>query len=400
MTHMTKSLTFVTLTLATLTACNNHPIKDAEMNGWEGEGINVGDTDGEDDDGGADGADEGGDAGADDGGAADGGDDGTITGTAVACAADEYEVEQLRPAVMLVLDKSGSMFDNEWNVGGQMVTRWNSLHGVVSDVASTSDATMSLGVTLFPAKDNHGCGVASDPDLAIADTNTAADVLAAIPGANADHHGYTPMRSGLETARAALSDIDASRPRAMVLVTDGLANCVDDQENGDYDAGIEDLVKDIHEQDEISTYVVGIDISHSYDNDAGVVPHDAISAVANAGGVPASDEQPYYAAADEAALYDALDAIANRVECTIQLNAPVAADATFEVTVGDELVSEVASCDEGDGWRFTDPAMRSSIELCGAACDDLRIQGMVRTEACEELDHEPEGSDPTPLPVP
>lgn len=399
MTNLTKTLTFVALSLATLTACNDHPIKDAQMNGWEGEGIEVGDTDGEDD-GGFDGGDEGGDAGLD-GGADDGGaDDGGLVGTAVSCDADEYEVEELRPAVMLVLDKSGSMFDNEWNVGGDMVTRWNSLHAVVSDVASTNDATMSMGVTLFPAVDNNGCGVAAEPDVAIADDNTASDILAVIPGANADHNGYTPMRSGLETARAALGDIDTSRPRAMVLVTDGLANCVDGQQDGDYDAGIEDLVEDIHQHDEISTYVVGIDISHDFNNNAGVVPHDAISAVAAAGGAPASDAQPYYAAADEGALYDALDEIAGRVECTIQLDAPVDADATFEVSVGDELVAEVASCDEGDGWRFTDPAMRSSIELCGAACDDLRIQGMVRTEACEELGENPGSSEPTPVPVP
>lgn len=43
-----------------------------------------------------------------------------------------------------------------------------------------------------------------------------------------------------------------------------------------------------------------------------------------------------------------------------------------------------ADCASEDGWHYTDPTP-TAIELCGAACDDLRLTGAVDVDySCPE----------------
>lgn len=378
-----STLSLSILTLALLTACG-----EADGDGWMsggGDGFDRGDTDGDSkgDGGGDDGAGSGGGDGAD-------GADGADLGQPV-CAREQFDLAVEPPSVMLVLDKSSSMSDERWLHDGQAVTRWSSLHGVVSELLTTYDTTIDFGATLFPAADSGhwqegfaaACGVASAPDVATGSLTSAA-ILEAIPGPEVAVQGATPASAGMATALQHLATVDHGQ-RAVVLVTDGLANCAQegDGEMFLYDESLPVIVRAAHEELGIPTYVVGIDIRDEWVDYAQANAHVALDEVARGGGVARGDVTAYYAADDESALLGAIDEIAARIECTVTLEAAVPTAATFDVWVDDEPMSEVDDCAHEDGWRFTDATQRSTIELCGEACDALRVHGQLETETCE-----------------
>ena len=174
----------------------------------------------------------------------------------------------------------------------------------------------------------------------------------------------------------------------MLMVTDGLANCAH-EEGSDmflYDEALPAIVQAAYEELNIPTYVVGIDIRDEFVSYAQANAHEALDEVARLGGVPRDGDAAYYAANDAQGLYEAMDEIAARIECTIALSDAVPVGASFEVTVDDAAVPEVTDCTTEDGWRFTDPTQRSTIELCNQACDALRVQGRMEVETCEAVD--------------
>lgn len=389
----TKVIVTVSTLAALLGACGG-TVNEGMTSFGNDDGIDVSGLDdgsGGIDDGGADdgAADDGAnDGGADDDGGLDGGaDDG---GNGADCVSEQFEVGAQPPAVMLVLDKSGSMSDERWVHNGQLVTRWASLHSVVSDLVSTYDSTINFGATLFPSVDSDdwqegydaACTVRASADVPPMG-NAANEILAAMPSADATVRGATPARAGILTAVAELSQQPDTHPRAALLVTDGLANCGSEDQMLRYDDELPGVVASAYDDHGIPTYVVGIDIRDEHVDYADANAHEVLREVARSGGVPRDGDLPYYAASDEAALYDALDEIAARIECTIPLTQAVPQDADFEVKVGDTVLNEVDNCSTDSGWRFTDAAQRSTIELCGLACDGVRAEGEFETTTCE-----------------
>ncbi|RMG93416.1 MAG: VWA domain-containing protein [Deltaproteobacteria bacterium] len=206
----------------------------------------------------------------------------TDTGTAGAstgmeCGEAMVEPMAVPPNVILVLDKSGSMVANTWdhdqNPMTPDVTRWQSLHAVVTNIANNFDAAINLGMQLFPslaAQNTYGaaaCTVEATPEVPVQPMNGAA-VLAAMPPANADSSiikGGTPATAAIVAASDHLKTLDAQIPRAIILVTDGAANCggTTDQEKMElYDEQLPVVVGDLYQNDGIPTYVVGIDMKN------------------------------------------------------------------------------------------------------------------------------------------
>lgn len=308
------------------------------------------------------------------------------------CVGETIVLDAEVPNVVLVLDKSGSMTTNTWTPegAGNPVTRWNSLHGVVSEVVNTFEDRINFGAALFPlmgvSPEAHeaACGVADAAEVAVAPQNGSA-ILSAIPAANAMTYGGTPATAGILNALDALGDAPEDEPAAMVLVTDGVANCAGDSDTSDqYDDALPQTVKDAYDNDGIATYVVGINISDDDDNEAGVNPREKLNEVAHNGGMPQSGEDAFYNVADASELNDALDAIAARVVCTIPLSTPPTRPNHVEVRIAGETVERVDDCANGNGWRFTtDQGPFHSIELCGSACTDLQAERQLETEyAC------------------
>ncbi|MEM6989543.1 MAG: vWA domain-containing protein [Myxococcota bacterium] len=328
----------------------------------------------------------------------EGGEDGTppLDPSEEICETHRFDVEANPPEVMLLLDKSGSMTSNTWQYQGAQVTRWSTLHAVTEDVVTTYDASIHFGALLFPASDagSHDfegmCRMDQTADVEPGAGNATA-ILDAIPAANEATRGATPTRAAIELATSQLVTSPSEGARAMVLVTDGLANCADPDDPARFDDAVRWSVHAAHNQ-KVQTYVIGVDIRDEGDGHTEADARHELDLVARAGGVPASDDPTkpaFYDATDAGALYDALDEIAARVECTVTLPGSAAPDATVAVAVDGQAIDEVLDCAQDDGWHFADAEARSQIELCNAACDALRVTGTVETTQCTPGELEP-----------
>ncbi len=394
-----KTTGLALFSVSLLTACAPPPTEGGGLD--EGGGIDLGGTEGEDESGTQSGDEDpsgsDGESGGDD---MPGGGSGGDADDAPHCGGDRVEVTAVPPNVMLVLDKSGSMTqrENDWDHDGDPSTpaqsRWTSLHDVVSDLLARHDEAMNFGAVLFPAVGAdtgwHGdaCLMEDEAEVPIAPGN-GANVLAAMPGRLDKTSGGTPARFGVLNAVDHLVDLETEGSRVIVLVTDGEANCVPGVSpfHSQYDDELELAVWSAYEDLGITTYVVGIaiddrDLSGSND---GRTLRDAMNDLARAGGAARSGEgDAFYAVSDHDALQAALDEIAARVGCTVELDAFPANPAGGEVTVDGQRYGEVASCDEGDGWRFvSETAPFDTIELCGNACDQfLAVGAMEATYEC------------------
>ncbi len=279
------------------------------------------------------------------------------------------------------------MTSNTWDHDGTPatapITRWKSLHGIVSDLLTDAGSTIAFGAALFPAADAgngsaaSACRMADGVEVPVALDNAAA-ILAAIPGAGAKTAGGTPARQGVLNALDHLVDTTTDGPKAIVLVTDGAANCVPGKDAywRHYDDELELVVASANEDNDIPTYVVGIDIVDGIDPDTGRNVYEELQSVALAGGVARTGEQKFYNALDHATLQGALQDIAARVECTISLDRPAAHPDFATLEIAGEAFAQLESCEDGDGWRWTDAsAPWNTIELCNAACDRFREVG-------------------------
>ncbi len=315
------------------------------------------------------------------------------------------------PRVMLVLDKSGSMdsesaghWDHDANPDTPEVTRWNSLHATVESLVTKFEKRIDFGAVLFPSLaatqeySAAACPVEATPDVPVGPDQAAA-ILAAIPGANATKlHGGTPTTAGIRTALAGLASDDPevmAQPHAIVLVTDGAANCsaepIDDQNSSlfeVYDETLAPLVAEAFAKG-IPTHVVGIDIADELSSDTKDGEPDLtntfarLNELAEAGGHPRPGPEKFYHATSELGLEQAFQEVFMlSISCTIDLGRSLE-DYVFirQIEVGtpggDPLEyggSEVQDCAKESGWLHTD-ATRSAIKLCGDACTNFQATG-------------------------
>jgi hypothetical protein len=155
---------------------------------------------------------------------------GTLDGTETSagelrpCEVLNPEVTYVPPNVMLVLDRSGSMTSSSWDHDGDPntpnITRWATLHQVVSWMVNQYDSQVNFGAKLYPTAT--GCGVSATREVELAPNNGAA-VIAGIPPENASlpNTALTPPQQGVETTRDYLNIAVPDEPRAMIVVMDG-----------------------------------------------------------------------------------------------------------------------------------------------------------------------------------
>jgi len=335
-----------------------------------GTGIVLPDTD-------TDGETEGETDGQTDGSSESTGDDG------LSCGAETFELRAEAPHVVLLLDKSNSMVSNTWDHDGSAatssITRWNSLYHVAEALAAGQQGALELGVVLFPSAtltsndSATACMVDAEPNAAVGSFD-ADSVGSTLPDPNdTDLYGGTPTSRGMEVALEHLAQIDDGRPQAIVLVTDGAANCmagIDGQEVFTrYDDDLEPLVRDAYAQG-VPTYVVGVDIIDALGQYPQANPYERLGAIAEAGGVPQAGEESFYNAANEGELLEALDEITAQVGCTFELELSAEHEEQISMTIGGESVARVDECLPGEaGWRYVEPeAPYETIELCAATC--------------------------------
>jgi hypothetical protein len=383
---------------------------DGDGDSGDGDG-DSGDGDGDGDSGDGDGDGDSGDGDGDgDSGDGDGDGDGDTTGNdPVPCDIAEAALVPVVPHVVLVLDKSGSMLQNTWDHDADPmtpeVTRWKSLHNVVSLVVNSFDDDFEFGAQLYPSTsatneyNMNACLVNAPPEVEVA-SNNAIGVLLGIPTGNSQNiRGGTPAAAGMTSAIDHLIDIDDGDPAAIILVTDGAANCrvdaADEFERFEvYDPNLIGVVTDAHVDLEIPTYVVGIDISdvvtlvtgvdqHPPDGEPdGISPFDQLNALAVAGGKPKGGLEDFYHTQNEIELQEAIQAIVDdAASCTVILDPVPPFPHLVEVVMDDEDVPMIADCETEDGWQYTNPnGPYDSLKLCGTWCDAVPNAEFINAE--------------------
>lgn len=302
------------------------------------------------------------------------------------CDEQTLPLEVVRPHVVLLLDKSFSMVDNQWDHDADEatdpVTRWNSLYNVVDALAHDIEDSTDLGMVLFPSVEltenssATACTVDGAPNADVTSGN-AATIVAAMPGPDeTELYGGTPTSAGMGLVLEHLAAIDDGRPQAVVLVTDGAANCMSGVGgSGVYTQYDEDLAPLVEQAftDGVPTYVVGVDIVDAMGEIPVANPHERLSEVADAGGVPrVGGPESFYNTTDEAELLAALTAITAELSCTFELSTPAEFTGQVTVNVAGDAVPRVEACGpDGIGWRYLqDEAPYTSIELCASTCED------------------------------
>lgn len=295
------------------------------------------------------------------------------------------------PRVMLVLDKSRSM-TNAWDHDGSLdtpqISRWHSLHNVVAELTAEFEGAVEFGAQLFPSADAwldeptnaFSCNVREAPEVAVG-PDTAAAILAAIPAPeDLTISGGTPATAGIQSAANHLMELPGEEPRAIVLVTDGAANCSAEELPEDtlfeYDAALPGNVEHTYGTMGIPVYVVGINILDEMGTKPAVNAYEALSEVAVAGGAPSEGPDTFYNAFNEIELIEALQTVAGQIECTLPLQDEPDFPDLVEITVDGATFSQVADCNGENGWVYTSPAAPyNAVRLCGTACEMLQGGG-------------------------
>lgn len=311
-----------------------------------------------------------------------------------ACGTSEYEFELVAktPSVMLVLDKSRSMsnfWDHDGNANTASISRWNSLVSVTEFVTDTFGDHIDFGAQLFPAADawldepvnDMSCKVLGAPEVSVG-SGTGSAIMAAIPDAgDFSISGGTPASAGIDSAVTHLQSLDTDAPKAVILITDGAPNCSPevgaDETLFVYDDRLPGKVADAFDGQGIPTYVVGINIEDANKTKPAVNPFEAVTETAIAGGVAREGNEAFFNAFNELELEDALWEVANRIECTVNLDETPEFPDEVLVSVGGSDYNQVADCENGDGWTYVDPQTNDAVVLCGQACDDLQDTGKV-----------------------
>jgi hypothetical protein len=307
----------------------------------------------------------GGDASAEADGAAD-------ADAAVACMPGSFTLDKAKPAVMLVLDRSGSM---STRFGATGATRWDVLTDALATSLPPIDQTVALGALAFPdGSSASSCNAPGTPDLLPALGNAGALVsLMRSKGTG----GGTPTADAIDIGGKALLGVRAaSTARTMVLATDGgpdcnegldprTCRCVESTRCNSAmrcldDTRTIDRIRTYTVQG-IPTYVIGIESAGDTTNS------DVLDAMAIAGG----REQPtgahrYYSATSDTELNAALVDIRNQVGACTFLTRSVPGDAGTITVV---LDGQIVPFDPGGmtGWNWADRA-NGEIVFSGDAC--------------------------------
>lgn len=268
------------------------------------------------------------------------------------CGEEETSASRSSPNVLVILDKSGSM-DND--------NKWTEATAALDSVATNLADDLRMGLALFPGLSGDEC---AEPTLVLPmGDHTTMEIQASY--ASESPGGRTPMTRALETALMQdwVSDPsdpqDAQRSKVIVLITDGQPNCGGgNAESDDPDGAI--AAAGAIAMAGYPLYVVG------FGN--GVDPA-TLDEIARAGGTdnPNDPDHLYFEASGGAELEDALLTIGALVaSCKLAL-AEVPPDPTrlYVLLEGSSLVR-----DDSDGWTYDEGT--NTVRLRGNACDELR----------------------------
>ncbi|MCB9592637.1 MAG: VWA domain-containing protein [Sandaracinaceae bacterium] len=280
--------------------------------------------------------------------------------THAACCTPSSETLAVVPPdadILFVVDRSGSM---QWPASGTTRSRWEELVGAMGTILPLT-GDLYTGLLTFPedipGDERLHCGVASGPDVGLAyGSGPAIAARLAVAGPAA---GDTPTPDAIATVRAHLDRIPMSRPRFVVLLTDGLPepNC------GATVPATVSAIAALRRDLGVDTFVVGIVGPDRSGSTAGIPAlRDALNQMADAGGRARGGARRYYEAVDGPALDRSLRAIlAAATDCSVGLSAPPARPSAIEVRRDGILVPP-------SEWTLTG----TRLDLSGTTCEQIR----------------------------
>ncbi len=299
------------------------------------------------------------------------------------CETLNVNAAPLPPRVMILQDLSSSL---NTGAGG----RWDTLKEAMEQVVDTYDQQFALGLVPFPTtylddpenENDNDCTVTRSHVISPSVGNATAikDKVYGID--RTDLVGGTPTHAGFEEAREVLvgQDPNDGSERVIILVTDGEPNCFDGTGSpspGDPGEPTEDQqrvtddIVDLHDNDDVTVYVVGYDLDTGLD--------EIMDTWADEGGTGT-----HYAANTENTLLTQMGTIAAGLapcEYTLEDTVP---DPEY-VRVRIDGVSKPYN-NLADGWTLGDDD--KTITLNGAACDLVRDGGshnLKITVECEKV---------------
>jgi hypothetical protein len=287
-----------------------------------------------------------------------------------ACAEVTFEVTNVIPTVVLLIDRSASMSEEDLDTMNPGVSRWDALKTALLDpagaIASLQDQ-VRFGVVFYaggPGGANAACPVldqGGDPPLLmpprtgiLMDFTAYFQPLGTLPD--------TPTGESVAFTAGELTAFTEVGPKFIVLATDGEPDlCADRQEPSGRDRSLAEVTAAY--DDDITTFVisVGTDVAEAH-----------LAELANAGqGFPPADMPPmprFYQVTTQQALADAfLQIITGTRSCTMTLNGEIDPDLADR---GEVLIDGMpVPQSDTDGWRIIDG---STIELVGSACEAIQ----------------------------
>jgi len=300
-----------------------------------------------------------------------------------ACADIEFEVTNVVPTVVLLIDRSASMSSEDLDAANPGVSRWDGLKTALLDPAgaiATLQDQVRFGV-IFYAGGNRGqtCPVldqGGDPATLmpprtglLADFTTYFQPLDTLPD--------TPTGESVAFTADQLTAFTEVGPKYIVLATDGEPDlCADRQEPSGRDRSLAEVTAAFASG--ITTFVISVGTE---------VGQMHLTEIANAGqGFPTTDMPAtprYYQVTTQQALAKAFqDIITGTRSCTLSLNGeidPKLAD-RGEVLLDGMPVPR----SDTDGWRVVDG---STIELVGNACEAIQegVHSLSASFPCEVI---------------
>ncbi len=278
------------------------------------------------------------------------------------CAQQNIVVGSKPADVLLVLDRSKSMIEN--NVPPNGATRWAAVVPAVTAVISATDASVSWGLKLFPEGEGSACSAATVTDAVPAPImpNNAGAVNAIINATMALGNG-TPTGEAITKATEYLKTRNVSN-QYIVLATDGDPSCPSD-------SAAETLALSAIADAKAAgfpTYVIGV-LDPVKDKSKFTV----LNAMAEAGGTALSDNPvapKFFQAYSQEELTNALKKVTGQVvSCVFELASKPPAPENIAVKVNGVWLEQDKT--KAQGWDYTSDQY-GSLELHGDACQQVK----------------------------
>ena len=273
--------------------------------------------------------------------------------------------------VMLLIDQSASMDQGGFGMG----TRWNVLRQAIVDpdngLLAWLDQSSRVGLMLYTSFNGNasplGCPVLTSVQPAFGNVDEVRQLyLASQPARGGD----TPTAEGIDAAALALSQLESSAPKYILLLTDGAPDtCAQPDPQLGLPQAI-DAAQRAYGQG-IRLFTVGV---------AQEINGSDLQALANAGagkdpalvyGNDPGAEQPLFARTDPQQLADQLKGIIGDVRtCTIELGTDVGSARTLDGRL--VLDGQPLANDARNGWTFVDDR---TLLIHGAACQKILGDG-------------------------